>query len=1029
MNPPGRSRGLLFVVLALFAGVPEIASAQARRWEQLYTADGVRLDFAPDGVWRVKARRVAEERARLLSQGRFAELNRGAQARAPQGDFTPPSVSGTLFVPSILIAFKDEPDTTLLSRATRYDSVLYGTDTEGTLYPGRPYSLRNFYEEMSNGLLSVQGQAFGWAVADSNQAYYLEACGSGADPFGCDSGRVRAGRLFRQALSRVDAAVDFRLFDNSGANDIPGDGDAGEDGVVDVVQFIMPVVGKECGGPGYNAHRFFLSPIGGAYTTDDARVGAAGFIQVNSYYVTAGVGASATVCSGDQIMGIGTSAHELGHGIGLPDLYDTDPTDGDDAEGAGEWGLMGSGNYASLFSPAHFDAWSKQQMGWVTVRPLMASGAYNLGPVVSAGPDTVFLIRPTGSNTRGEYFLLENKQAAGSDAFNMQTGRTTGPKVGGLLVWQVDSAKIAAGSFLNEVNTGTIHGLSLVQADNLNHLRLSSGGNRGDAGDPYPGSTNNVRLSYNSAPANTKNADGTFVGFEISSITQVVPNGQMSFQLTFGGTTIVRASDTTAQVSVNGTKYGRFAQLLEVGTMHTVAIDSVQVTTDSLTQYHFDAWSDAGARSHQITASLAGDSISAAVHQRKRVRATTSGGGTITANPAAANLAAGVYVRRDSTVTLKAIPDGGNLFAAWSGDTATTVDSLVLTTSKSYTVAATFASPVVADAGTPPDGVVGATYNHVLTASGGTGSFTWSIVSGSLPNGLSLSAGGAITGTPSQAGDFAAEARATSGPVSDDVTVDISVFVPLVAIIGAPPEPRVGSAYSHTLTATGGTATYSWSVLSGSLPSGLMLSSAGEITGTPTAGGNFAATLRVTSGSQTADVNFNLIAATTLSASGGTPPAGVMGKAYTHQLTATGGTGTYSWAVQSGALPDGLGLAATGGMTGIPTKTGSFNATARVTSGSQTSDVAVAISVTAPTLTLGTVVAHILGTASGLTADELKYLDLLGNNNGGFDVGDFLAWVDFTGATPALLADVQAALPPVQSSAPPSARPTPGARQ
>jgi M6 family metalloprotease-like protein len=811
--------------------IPAVARAQ-HRVEQVRTADGVWLDFPRDGVWRLKARRVAERRARLMAQERFAELN--AAVAGPTADLDPPNVSGTLYMPTILIAFKDT-DTTKLWRAARYDSVIYGSSGGSpAVLQGRPYSVRTFYEEMSNGLLSVRGQSFGWAVVDSNQAYYLDACGAGNDPFGCDSGRTRAGRMMRQALSRVDAAVNFALFDNDGANDTPNDGD--DDGSVDVVQFVQPVRGRECNsGPGYNAHKFFLAApqMGGVYTSDDNRMSGPSKVTVNSYYIVSGIGG--TVCTDTTIMAIGTSAHELGHGLGLPDLYDT----GLESEGIGEWGLMGSGNYRSIQSPAHFEAWSKQQMGWVTVRPLTIGGTYTVGPVVTA--DTVFLIRPLGSNPRGEYFLLENKQAVGSDTANMQSGSR--PKGGGLAIWHIDSTKIAQNEFLNQVNVGAIHGVALVQADNLNELRNTSAPkDRGDNGDPYPGSTNNPRLSYNSAPANTKNSDGTFVGFEIAAITQVSPNGPMSFQLTFGGATIVRASDTTAQVTVNGTKYRRFAQLLEAGSTHTIGIDSVQLTTDSLTQFHFDSWSDAGARNHQITAQLVGDSISASVHKRLRVRARGGGTGTGTiASTPSADLSAGVYVRTDSSIVLTATPGSGDIFEGWTGDTATSANPLTLAVSRPFTLTAVFATPLAGNAGTPP--------------------------------------------------------------------------------------------------------------------------------------------------------------------------GGVMGKAYAHQLTATGGTGTYSWGVLSGALPDGLSLSSAGAISGIPSKAGSFNATARVTSGSQTQNVTVAITVTAPTLVQASVVAQILGTnTSALTADELKYLDLLGNNNGSFDVGDFLAWVDATGATPAAMAEAVAAL-------------------
>src|SRR5690606_21106061 len=67
-----------------------------------------------------------------------------------------------------------------------------------------------------------------------------------------------------------------------------------------------------------------------------------------------------------RMVGIGIFAHEFGHGLGLPDLYDTDDSNGD-SEGIGWWGLMGSGNWAgNEDTPTNFSAWSKIKLGWQT---------------------------------------------------------------------------------------------------------------------------------------------------------------------------------------------------------------------------------------------------------------------------------------------------------------------------------------------------------------------------------------------------------------------------------------------------------------------------------------------------------------------------------------------------------------------------------------------------------------------------------------------------------------------------------------
>jgi hypothetical protein len=135
--------------------------------------------------------------------------------------------------------------------------------------------------------------------------------------------------------------------------------------------------------------------------------------------------------------------------------------------------------------------------------------------------------------------------------------------------------------------------------------------------------------------------------------------------------------------------------------------------------------------------------------------------------------------------------------------------------------------------------------------------------------------------------------------------------------------------------------------------------------------------------------------------SGDPRPGGLMGKPYADTLLTTGGTGVYTWQLVSGALPSGLTLAANGRITGIPEQTGSFTFTLRVTSGAQQQQQQFGVTITAPTLATAAVVTRLLTGSGSLSTDDLKYLDLLGNKDNSFDVGDFLAWVRATDATPA----------------------------
>jgi putative Ig domain-containing protein len=144
-----------------------------------------------------------------------------------------------------------------------------------------------------------------------------------------------------------------------------------------------------------------------------------------------------------------------------------------------------------------------------------------------------------------------------------------------------------------------------------------------------------------------------------------------------------------------------------------------------------------------------------------------------------------------------------------------------------------------------------------------------------------------------------------------------------------------------------------------------------------------------------------------ISASGPLGSAEV-GNPYSASLTATGGAGTYAWSPASGTLPPGLSLKVSGQISGTPAATGKFVFTVRVTSGPQQVLWRDSITVTAPTLALGQVLGQLLTGTGALSPSDLAYLDFIGNRNNGFDVGDFFAWAQLTGATPSAPAARQA---------------------
>jgi hypothetical protein len=160
---------------------------------------------------------------------------------------------------------------------------------------------------------------------------------------------------------------------------------------------------------------------------------------------------------------------------------------------------------------------------------------------------------------------------------------------------------------------------------------------------------------------------------------------------------------------------------------------------------------------------------------------------------------------------------------------------------------------------TLPGGTVGIAYSQTLAASGGTGQYAFGVAAGSLPAGLTLTATGQITGTPSTAGQSNLTIRATDasgcpGTVSYAIAIAAAVPVPpgcpaLTFTPAALPNGTAGVAYSQAIGASGGTGPYSFGVAAGALPAGLTLTGSGLVEGTPTTAGQANVTIRGTDAS------------------------------------------------------------------------------------------------------------------------------------------------------------------------------------
>jgi hypothetical protein len=276
--------------------------------------------------------------------------------------------------------------------------------------------------------------------------------------------------------------------------------------------------------------------------------------------------------------------------------------------------------------------------------------------------------------------------------------------------------------------------------------------------------------------------------------------------------------------------------------------------------------------------------------------------------------------------------DSSNASTGWY------VDSVQITNAGIATVCAPVSCPTITlSPGTLPSGTVGMAYSQTLSASGGTGVYTFALANGSsLPGGLTLTSGGALNGTLLAAGTFNFTVTATDiNGCSGNLTLSLSVVCPTLTVTPASlPPGTVGATYSQPLGGNGGTGPYTFALANGSsLPGGLTLSN-GTLTGTPTVSGSFNFTINATdSRGCTGGNSLSLvIVCPALSATPATLPQGSVGQLYSQSLSGSGGMGPYTFALANGSvLPDGLSLANNGTISGTPTATGTTSFTVQIT--------------------------------------------------------------------------------------------------
>jgi hypothetical protein len=289
-------------------------------------------------------------------------------------------------------------------------------------------------------------------------------------------------------------------------------------------------------------------------------------------------------------------------------------------------------------------------------------------------------------------------------------------------------------------------------------------------------------------------------------------------------------------------------------------------------------------------------------------------------------------------------------------------------TSSALTI--TITAPSITFTPALPGGTVGTAYTGSVAATGPVGATTYSVASGALPPDLSLNTStGAITGTPKAADVGTATFKitvvdaygdtATSGNLSLTITAPTITFPPSLA------GGTVGTAYSATTAATGAVGATTYSVSTGALPPDLSLNTiTGAITGTPKAADVGTATFKITvvdaygDTATSGSLSITIAAASAITFGSAPAATATFALAYSSSVTASGGAGSLTYSVSSGALPPDLTLASAGGITGTPKAAdiGTFTFAVKATDayGDSATSPNYSIVVSYPTLTITT---------------------------------------------------------------------------
>ncbi|MCJ7796229.1 MAG: M6 family metalloprotease domain-containing protein [Thermoleophilia bacterium] len=373
---------------------------------------------------------------------------------------------GTLYTIPLLVDFSDYAHQ---RPASDFDNFIFG-QTVG------PASVRGYYRDVSYGLLDVAPldlpSSVGWLRMPEPRTYYLgDGAGYGTYPHDSE-------KMIEEAIALADPVVDFSRYDCNG------------DGFVDNLMIVFA---------GHEPNQFIAgfqpqkSILANTVTVDG--------VKARSYMIVP----ERVIYGGPAERLIGVFVHEMGHVLGLQDLYGNIST-----AGVGNWSLMAGGGMLRRGSaPARLDPWSSAKLGWLQPQTLTGPPTLRTIPTAGSSRTAAFKLYPGGVTSGPEYFLIENRQKSGIDGWLPGSG---------LLVWHVDESR--------PNNMDETHKLvDVEEAAGIQTMDLGwnePGSDFGRADDPYPGDTGNREFSDTTTP-DAKTYAGTDSGVHIYQISDSGP--------------------------------------------------------------------------------------------------------------------------------------------------------------------------------------------------------------------------------------------------------------------------------------------------------------------------------------------------------------------------------------------------------------------------------------------------------------------------------------------------------------------------